>query len=80
MDNLKGVDKAIQAAGGQTALAEKLNATPEAKKRRRHFRQQNVWKWKDTGHVPTPWAIPVERITGVSRHELNPDAYPRHAA
>jgi DNA-binding transcriptional regulator YdaS (Cro superfamily) len=54
--------KAIEAAGNKSALATALGIKPQA-----------VQQWT---RVPTPRVLEVERITGVSRHELRPDIYP----
>jgi len=43
-------------------LAAELRVTPQA-----------VYKWR---RVPAEQVLHVERITGVSRHELRPDLYP----
>jgi DNA-binding transcriptional regulator YdaS (Cro superfamily) len=60
MDN-DGLRKAIEAADGKSALARGLNISPAA-----------VCQWK---RVPADRVLSVERITGVSRHELRPDLY-----
>ena len=56
---MKGIDKAILAAGGQVKLAEHLGVT-----------QQNVSSWRRKGFVPLHWVVPVEQLTGVPRAEL----------
>lgn len=57
------LNRAKEAVGGNTALAEKLgDLTPQA-----------VSQWKK---VPPSRVIDVEKHTGVSRHELRPDIYP----
>jgi DNA-binding transcriptional regulator YdaS (Cro superfamily) len=30
--------------------------------------------------VPAEWVLPIEQATGISRHELRPDIYPREQA
>lgn len=57
------VDRAVSAAGGQTALAKRLNIKPQA-----------VQQWK---RIPAGRVLEVERITGISRHELRDDLYPQ---
>lgn len=52
--------------GGQTKLAKKLNIKP-----------QNVQHWCLTGVIPAKHVINVEKATGISRHILRPDLYPR---
>ncbi|MCP6536409.1 helix-turn-helix domain-containing protein, partial [Klebsiella pneumoniae] len=51
-------------AGSGKALAQLLGVTPMA-----------VSHWKVRG-VPACQALPIERATGVPRHELRPDLYP----
>jgi len=39
--------------------------------------QQNVSNWLKKGkRVAAEWVLPIERATGVPRHELRPDIYP----
>ena len=57
----KGLEKAIQAAGGITALAELLGVTKQA-----------VAQWD---RVPIDSAKLVESATGVPRIELRPDIF-----
>lgn len=52
---------AIQAAGGGAALARQLKV-----------RRQAIYQWQ---HVPVSRVLDVERITGVSRHDLRPDVF-----
>lgn len=61
------LQRAVSIAGGQTALATVLGV-----------RQPHVWNWlnRSGGVVPPEYVIPIERATGVSRHELRPDIYP----
>ena len=35
-----------------------------------------VWKWEN-GRVPAERVLDVERLTGLSRHDIRPDIYPR---
>jgi Uma2 family endonuclease/DNA-binding transcriptional regulator YdaS (Cro superfamily) len=56
---------AVEIAGGQTALAEHIGST-----------QGHVSKWLERNYVPPEYVLPIERATGVSRHELRPDIYP----
>lgn len=59
----EALSSAIKAAGGATALGRALRITHAA-----------ILKWKRT---PAERVLEVERITGVSRHDLRPDIYPR---
>ncbi len=58
-------ERAAEAAGGQSALARALGCTP-----------QNIQRMCATGRVPAERVIPIEKVTGVARHELRPDIYP----
>lgn len=59
--------RAIEAAGGQKALADKIGAT-----------QSMVWYWLDRAKkgVPGEYVLRIEGATNVSRHDLRPDLYP----
>jgi DNA-binding transcriptional regulator YdaS (Cro superfamily) len=61
--------KAIENAGGIAAAAKALGLTAPA-----------VRAWVVAGRIPPARVIPVERISGVSRHDLRPDIYPREDA
>jgi len=56
------LDRAIKAAGGLTKLAASLDITKQA-----------VAQWDE---VPPLRVLEVERVSGVSRHDLRPDLYP----
>lgn len=56
-------EHAIQKAGGGATLASALNLTRQA-----------IYQWR---LVPSQHVLEVERISGVSRHDLRPDLYPR---
>lgn len=60
--------KACDDAGGQSALAERIGV-----------RQSTFWHWlrKSKRGIPGEYVLKVERITGISRHDLRPDLYPR---
>jgi hypothetical protein len=55
--------RALQNAGGATAIARALGITPQA-----------VGQWRK---VPAERVIELERVSGVPRHDLRPDLYPR---
>jgi DNA-binding transcriptional regulator YdaS (Cro superfamily) len=61
------IERAVEIAGGQQALAGKLGV-----------RYQAVQKWI-RGVVPAERVLAIEGATGVSRHELRPDIYPRES-
>lgn len=64
------LERAIAAAGGQSALARAIGV-----------QQAHVWYWlkKRDGKVPAEQVLPIEAVTGVSRHALRPDLYPEPA-
>ena len=56
---------AVDVAGGQTSLAEKIGKT-----------QGHISKWLQRGYIPAESVLPIERATGIPRHHLRPDLYP----
>ena len=61
------LERAVEIAGGQSALARKLG-----------LKQANVWHWLNRAeHVPAEQAIAIELATGgaVTRAELRPDLF-----
>jgi len=62
----KALDQAISAAGSAKALAERIGVSAQA-----------ISQW---AKVPALRVLDVERATGVSRHDLRPDLYPREGA
>jgi DNA-binding transcriptional regulator YdaS (Cro superfamily) len=70
----KPLERAVRIAGGQSALARKLNeAIPGAK-----VTQGQVWRWLQTGHPPAHWTVPIEKVieAKVTRYELRSDVFP----
>lgn len=61
----EALERAIKAVGGLDGLASPLGITPQA-----------VSQWEK---VPPLRVLEVERVSGVSRHELRPDLYPDEA-
>ena len=59
-------ERAAAKAGGQSALARILGCTPQA-----------VQRMCSTGKVPAERVLAIEEATGVSRHDLRPDLYPK---
>ena len=59
----KGAKLAIKAAGGAPALAAKLRISKQA-----------VFQWK---RVPVDRVLEIERLTGIPRHVLRSDIYPK---
>jgi DNA-binding transcriptional regulator YdaS (Cro superfamily) len=67
---VEALRRAVEAIGGQAATARLLGITQPA-----------VSLWLSKGQVlPAEHVLTVERETGVSRHDLRPDIYPREAA
>jgi DNA-binding transcriptional regulator YdaS (Cro superfamily) len=58
----RALRRAIAAAGGLDRIAKPLGITMQA-----------VSAWQE---VPPLRVLAVEKITGISRHELRPDLYP----
>jgi DNA-binding transcriptional regulator YdaS (Cro superfamily) len=69
MDTPNPVRIAINAAGGQVSLAQRVGV-----------RQQSISDWLKRARIPAERVLAVERATGISRHELRPDLYPREQA
>lgn len=61
------LQKAVDIAGGQSALARVCDVSQAA-----------VWKWLQSAkRLPAEHVLRVESATGISRHLLRPDIYPR---
>ena len=65
MNPTKALERAIENAGGVCAVARALKV-----------HQTCVSLWKSRKRLPAPRVIPLERLSGVPRHELRPDIYP----
>ena len=63
-----GVVCAIASVGGMRPLSRLLGISAPS-----------VWEWRRRGRIPAERVLQVERVTGVSRHILRPDLYPREA-
>ena len=65
--NHAALERAIDAVGGQVALARLIGTT-----------QSNVWYWLERSKhgVPAEWVAKVAAATKVAAHELRPDIYP----
>lgn len=63
---MNAISTAADRAGGQSALAKLLGITPQA-----------VSRMCRTGRVPAERVLAIEEATGVSRHDLRPDLYPK---
>jgi TorA maturation chaperone TorD len=68
--SLAALERAISAAGGQSALARQIGKS-----------QGHVWHWlKVAKRVPAEAVIAIEAATGVPRSDLRPDVYPTPAS
>lgn len=66
----EALTQAVEIAGGQSALGRICGKA-----------QPTVWKWLQTSkRLPAEHVLDVEDATGVSRHLLRPDIYPRDHA
>ena len=66
ISTLTALQDAVIKAGGQTALARAIGKT-----------QGHVSQWIRREYVPAELVLKIEVATGVSRHDLRPDIYPR---
>lgn len=62
--DMSALDRAVQSAGSQQALAHLLGIKPPS-----------VSGWYDRCRVPAERCIAIELATGVSRHQLRPDVF-----
>lgn len=67
----RALEKALEAAGGVTALADKLTAAGTK------ITKSAVSQWD---RCPVERVLAVEAATGVPRYELRPDIYPPETA
>lgn len=65
MDSL---ERACKAVGGKKKMAEQLSVVPSA-----------ISMWLKRNRIPAEYVLQIERVSGVSRHELRPDIYPVEA-
>jgi DNA-binding transcriptional regulator YdaS (Cro superfamily) len=64
---MTAIERAIAVAGGLQPFARQMGV-----------RYQAIQKWV-RGSVPAERVLRIEEITGVSRHDLRPDLYPRES-
>lgn len=64
MDKPTPIERAIDAAGSQQALADLLG-----------IKGPSVYEWRQRGQVPAGRVLAIEAATGVSRHDLRPDVF-----
>lgn len=66
----EALQKSIDEAGSQEALAKRIGCT-----------QQGIGKMLNkAGRASPRYVLAIEAATGVSRHDLDPDIYPREEA
>jgi len=64
---LDSLEEAIRVAGSQSELARQIGVA-----------QASVWKMLHKAHrASAEFVLKIEAATGVSRHDLRPDLYPR---
>lgn len=74
MTESEALELAKSAAGGASGLATRLKgSSPDAK----GISPQAVSQWR---RAPSGRVLAIEAATGVSRHDLRPDIYPREHA
>jgi DNA-binding transcriptional regulator YdaS (Cro superfamily) len=66
------VDKAIDLAGSQAALAKMLDGRGG-----RRCYSQKIAKWQKAGQVPADWCIDVEQVLDgqITRYEMRPEVF-----
>ena len=70
MHNLDALNRAIDSAGGPSALARRIGVTPSA-----------VTNWaKSVKRISPQNAIRIENVTGIPREEIRPDLFRREVA
>ncbi len=68
---VEALQLAVDAAGGQTELAKRIDPTQEK------LKQQNVWTWLNRDKkTSAKWVAKVSSTTGVPCHLLRPDIFP----
>lgn len=68
------IKEMIARAGGATSLARKMNEhlPPD-----RQITRQAVYYWLRAEKVTAELVLAAEKATGISRHDISPDLYPR---
>jgi DNA-binding transcriptional regulator YdaS (Cro superfamily) len=77
MDELSALKEAVRIVGGQAALGRLCIDRDTGKP----STQAAVFYWlTEKGRLPADYVLAIEEATGVSRHDLRPDIYPRESA
>lgn len=65
---IAALERAVRKAGGQSKLGRLIGTS-----------QQQVWRFLNLtgGKVPAELVLRIEKATGVPRHALRPDIYPK---
>lgn len=67
MTRFEALKAAVSSTGSQAAFARALEVA-----------QPTVWRWvNQTKQLPAEYVLRTEAVTGISRHSLRPDIYPR---
>ena len=66
---MKLIRRAVKAAGGTKAVATRFD-----------IHRQAVEKWVKENRLPAERVLVLEEMSGIPRHELRPDIYPRENA
>lgn len=67
MSSRDALKLACEKAGSQERLADRIGTTQS---------RVSYWLVKSKRGVSAEFVLPIERATGVSRHDLRPDLYP----
>ena len=67
LTRFEALKQAVSIIGTQQAFADLLQVS-----------QPRVWRWlNQSKQLPAEYVLKIEAATGVSRHDLRPDIYPR---
>lgn len=66
---MSAIQRAVDLIGSQSEMGRRLGIKPQA-----------VQKWISHNRVPAERVLQIEKLTGISRHDLRPDIYPRERA
>ncbi|HEV7278422.1 MAG TPA: YdaS family helix-turn-helix protein [Devosiaceae bacterium] len=75
IDMLGPLIEAVECAGGQAALASKVNEVQLPMPAVEPKTRGHVSTWKRRGACPPNMVLRIEAVTGISRHQLRPDVF-----